>query len=206
MSYAKGLQTANPELIRRIQKITRCEHSHLAPDLERSMPTSEQLPTYLNQALKDGRAITLLADYRPAELTSYSLTVFGLVDTVGFEGLLLADDDSGTEYVRIPLPGSVAGGVAEIRTDSADARAVHELWSLWNNGVRDNYLQFTGTIATAWALARLDSALAGATVVGDKSMETAPQAKKRRSRARAGGTPPKSRRAASNAGNRRGRK
>jgi hypothetical protein len=78
MSYAKGLQTANPELIRRIQKIIRCEHSHLAPDLERPIPTPGQLPTYLNQALKDGRAITLLADYRPAELTSYSLTVFGL--------------------------------------------------------------------------------------------------------------------------------
>ncbi|WP_370305540.1 hypothetical protein [Sinimarinibacterium flocculans] len=46
--------------------------------MERPIPTPGQLPTYLNQALKDGRAITLLADYRPAELTSYSLTVFGL--------------------------------------------------------------------------------------------------------------------------------
>lgn len=172
------------------------------------MPTPEQLPTYLNQALKNGRAITLLADYRPAELASYSLTVFGLIDTVGFEGLLLADDDSGTEYIRVPLPGSVAGGVAEIRTDSADARAVHELWSLWNSGVRDNYLQFTRTIATAWSLARLDSALEGATVVGNKSEETTSQPKKRRSKARAGAQP-KSKRAASNAGNagkRRGRK
>lgn len=174
--------------------------------LEKSMPSSERLPAHLNRALKSGRAIALLADYRPAEATDFSLTVIGLIDSVKFEGVLLADDDPSTEFVRLPLPGSVKGRVSEIRTDSADARAIHELWSLWNSGVCDGYLQFTRTIATALSLARLDSAPQGATAYGGGPEEAAPpQSRKRRPKTNAGSSR-KVRRPISRASNRRGGK
>ncbi|MEC9357471.1 MAG: hypothetical protein ACPHN2_00580 [Sinimarinibacterium flocculans] len=150
------------------------------------MPASERLPTYLTRAIKSGRAITLLADYRPAELAGFSLTVIGLIDRVSFEGILLADDDPSTEFVRLPLPEGACGTVPEIRTDSSDARAIHELWARWHSGVRDGYLRFTRTIATALSLARLDSALQGATMVGDGPSESAPRRQKRRPRTPAG--------------------
>jgi hypothetical protein len=167
------------------------------------MSSYERLPAHLNRALMSGRAIALLVDYRPAELTDFSLTVIGLIDSVGFEGVFQADDDPSTELVRFPLPGGVRGSVPEIRTDSADARAIHELWSLRHSGVRDDYLQFTRTIATALSLARLDSALQGATILGDSPSESAsPQAQKRRPKPHAG-APRKSRRAVSRTGKRR---
>jgi hypothetical protein len=170
------------------------------------MPSSERLPAYLNQALKSGRAIALLADYRPPELADFSLTVIGLIDSVGFEGVFQADDDPSAELVRIPLPVCVSGRVPEIQTDSADARAIHELWSLWHSGVRDGYLQFTRTIATAISLARLDSALQGATVLDDSPPESAAsQPRKRRQKPQADAQR-KSRRAVSNTGKRRGGK
>lgn len=170
------------------------------------MPSSERLPAHLNRALKSGRAITLLSDYRPAEATDFSLSVIGLIDSVKFEGVLLSDEDPSTEFVRLPLPGSVKGRVSEIRTDSADAHAIHELWSLWNSGVRDGYLQFTRTIATALSLAKLDSALQGATADGGGPEEPAPpQSRTRRQETKAGANR-KVRRAVSRASNRRGGK
>jgi hypothetical protein len=150
------------------------------------MPASERLPAHLTRAIKSGRAITLLADYRPAELTGLSLTVIGLIDRVSFEGVLLSDDEPNTEFVRLPLPDGACGDVPEIRTDSADARAIHEPWSLWHCGVRDGYLRFTRTIATALSLARPDEALRGASVVGDDPEASAPHPKKRRSKPPAG--------------------
>ena len=150
------------------------------------MPASERLPAHLTREIKSGRAITLLADYRPAELTGLSLTVIGLIDRVSFEGVLLSDDEPNTEFVRMPLPEGASGSVPVFRTDSADARAIHALWSLWHSGVRDGYLRFTRTIATALSLARLDSALQGATMVGDGPSESAPRRQKRRPRTPAG--------------------
>lgn len=150
------------------------------------MSASERLPADLTRAIKSGRAITLLADYRPADLAGFSLTVIGLIDSVGFEGVILADDDPSTEFVRMPLPEGVSGSVPEFRTDSADARAIHALWSLWHSGVRDGYLRFTRTIATALSIARLDTALQGATIVGGSSSESAPRRQKRRSKTKAG--------------------
>lgn len=169
------------------------------------MSASERLPADLNSALKSGRAITLIADHRPAEGAEFSLTVIGLIDSVQFVGVFHEDGDLSTEFVQLPLPGGGNGSVSEIQTESTDARAIHQLWSLWNSGVRDGYLQFTRTIATALSLAKLNSALQGATVFPNDPAEAVSQPKQKKRRPASGGSTKRSRsNVVSRTGKRRG--
>ncbi|MEC9358666.1 MAG: hypothetical protein VX836_12460 [Pseudomonadota bacterium] len=154
------------------------------------MSSFDQLPAYLSDALRRGRAIPLLVDYRPPEIADHSLTVIGLIDGASFEGVLLSDHERSDEFVRLQVPGCETAQIPAIETDSADARAVHELWARWHGGVRDGYLQFTRSIATAMALASLDAALQSATAVGAQTADQVPASPKRKSKPPARKTPP----------------
>lgn len=149
------------------------------------MTLSHRLPAHFHQLVDSGRAIPMLADYRPAELPNHSLTVIGLIDTVGFESAFVGDDEVMTEMVRLKLPEGSLEHVSKIQTDSADALAIHELWSRWNGGVRDRYIQFTKTVATVLSMAGLNTALQEATFVGDDRQKRSSKPKKPRSRSTA---------------------
>jgi hypothetical protein len=146
------------------------------------MSSFDQLPAHLSDPLRRGRAIPLLVDYRPPEISDHSLTVIGLIDGASFEGVLLPDHERSDEFVRLQVPGCQIVQMPAIETDSADARAIHELWARWHGGVRDGYLRFTRSIATAMALATLDAVLNSATAVGAQSADQVPTSPKPKSK------------------------
>eukprot|EP00456_Euglypha_rotunda_P059413 TRINITY_DN49608_c0_g2_i2.p1 TRINITY_DN49608_c0_g2~~TRINITY_DN49608_c0_g2_i2.p1 ORF type:complete len:126 (+),score=14.56 TRINITY_DN49608_c0_g2_i2:141-518(+) len=122
------------------------------------MASSEQLPPDLREALNRGRAIPLLVDYRSPELADHTLTVIGLIDSRSFEGIFLPDWYSGEDLVKIPLPSASTSDVSEIKADSADAAAVHELWSRWNSGIHNDYLQFARAMGLLLSISYLKAA------------------------------------------------
>lgn len=123
------------------------------------MPSSDHLSSKLNLAIQNGRAISLLVDYRPPELPDHTFTVYGLIDGRDFEGTFVPDDYDGEELVHMPLPRYHDSVVPELKLDSEDAMAVHELWSLWNGGVRQDYLLFVKVLAQLLSQAKLLDAL-----------------------------------------------
>ena len=44
------------------------------------MPSSEHFSMEINEALRRGRAIPMLVDYRPPEMPDHTLTVIGVID------------------------------------------------------------------------------------------------------------------------------
>ncbi|WP_370305477.1 hypothetical protein [Sinimarinibacterium flocculans] len=146
------------------------------------MPSSEHFSTEINEALRLGRAIPMLVDYRPPELPDHTLTVIGLIDGADFQGAFLPDDYAGEELVRLTLPLHPESPVTEITTDSADAKAIHELWSRWHGGIRESYLLFTRVVAMALNLAKLQVALEAAEAVHEASSEPAPKAAAKKSK------------------------
>jgi hypothetical protein len=117
----------------------------------------------------------MLVDYRPPEMPDHTLTVIGTIDDVKFQGLFLPDDYAGEELVRLNLPPYPESPVTEIRTDSADAKAIHELWSRWHGGMLESYLQFTRAIAMALSLDKLQAALETAEVLHEATGAPAPK-------------------------------
>ena len=68
------------------------------------MPSSEHFSMEINEALRRGRAIPMLVDYRPPEMPDHTLTVIGVIDGADFQGAFLPDDYAGEELVRLTLP------------------------------------------------------------------------------------------------------
>lgn len=77
----------------------------------------------------------------------------------------MPDDYAGEELVQVNNPPFPESPVIEIQTDSADAKAIHELWSRWHGGAHESYLQLTRTVAMALNLHRLREALETAEVL-----------------------------------------
>ncbi|WP_043765382.1 hypothetical protein [Algiphilus aromaticivorans] len=111
------------------------------------------------RALAGGRALAFLVDYRHPGLADHTFTIVGFLDSQSFEGTLVPDDDPECELVRCELPLGPCF-VAETSLESADARAVHELWASWTGGVHEDYLRLLDFLASARARARLMTALA----------------------------------------------
>jgi hypothetical protein len=152
------------------------------------MASSEHLLPEWNKALEQGRAIPMLVDHRPDELPDHTLTVIGLIDTKSFVGVFLPDDFQDGPLVRVKIPSLSAYQVSTIRTDSADAQAIHELWSQWNSGARASYITFVRSVALSLALVRLEEALQAALPVEEPKGEPKPSpagaGAKRKTRAR----------------------
>lgn len=146
------------------------------------MPSSEHFSMEINEALRRGRAIPMLVDYRPPEMPDHTLTVIGVIDGADFQGAFLPDDYAGEELVRLTLPLQPESPVTELTTDSADAKAIHELWSRWHGGVLESYLLFTRAVAMALNLAKLQVALEAAEVVHEAPSEPAPKAAAKKSK------------------------
>lgn len=126
------------------------------------MPSLNQLPQKVQDAIARGRAIPLLLDYRPENLSGHALTVYGLIDGIEFEGTFCADNHKGTDWISVPLPQYSESSAPELKLDSEDATAVHEIWSMWHNSVRANYLRFIEVMAQVINQDRLLAALQSA--------------------------------------------
>lgn len=98
-------------------------------------------PEHLD-ALKRGRAIPLLVDHRDLVCPGFTLSVIGTLDDQKFWGVFLADDEPDDELIDVELPTRLMLEPHPITSDSADAQAVHSLWSRWNAGMRESYLDF----------------------------------------------------------------
>jgi hypothetical protein len=110
------------------------------------------------RALKGGRALVLLGDYRHPILPDHTFTVVGFLDTGGFEGTLIPDEDPDCDLARMELPLGPHVVTATF-LESADARAVHALWSAWHTGVRADYMRFIEFIAEVLRRDRLDKVM-----------------------------------------------
>lgn len=132
----------------------------------------------LNASLKRGRAIPFLIDHRGPECPGYTLSVIGLLDDQRFCGVCLADDDPDTELVDLALPPPLHLEPLPIQSDSADAQAVHNLWSRWNAGERQGYLEFFSLMGQVLARDRLMRLLDAVPDPSDKTASTS--AKKRK--------------------------
>lgn len=148
------------------------------------MPSSEHLPADLVEAFRRGRAIPLLIDYRLPEANDHTLTVIGTIDDVHFHGLFLPDDYAGETLVRMNVPACPESPVTELKMDSADAKAIHELWSRWHGGVLESYLQFMRAIAFALSTDKLRTALESAEVLGPATPTPEPKASGKNARSR----------------------
>jgi hypothetical protein len=115
-------------------------------------------------ALRKGRAIPMLIEHHPPEMPDHALTVIGLLDTLSFEGAFIPDDFSGGGLVRMALPDCPVD-LFDIKTDSADAKAVHELWTKWHGGACERYLGFVRAVAVSLSLVQLNQVLESATPV-----------------------------------------
>lgn len=107
------------------------------------------------EALKRGRAIPFLIEHRDPALPDHTLSVIGQIDDGQFFGLFLPDDDPECELVDVPITGLQVEISFPIVTDSADAQAIHRLWTEWNGGVRQAYLELSRLIGRVLARARL---------------------------------------------------
>ncbi|TXH04468.1 MAG: hypothetical protein E6R07_07315 [Nevskiaceae bacterium] len=126
----------------------------------------------------------MLVDYRLAQAPEYALMVYGLLDDRDFIGQYLADSDQGREWISVPLPRHHPDAVVpDLKLDSADAEAIHELWSHWNGGVCDDYLLFTHAMADVISQDRVREALSAAIDVSDSSAAAAPTTKKKKKKA-----------------------
>jgi hypothetical protein len=125
------------------------------------MPAIEHLTTSAQSALRKGLAIPMLVEHCPPDMPDHVLTVIGLIDTRTFEGVFVPKDFSGGELVSLDIPG-VDVELFKIKTDCEDARAVHELWTLWHGGVCERYLSLVRTIALRLSLAQLGQVLESA--------------------------------------------
>jgi hypothetical protein len=146
------------------------------------MSSSEHLPEHLNKALRTGRAIPFLVDHCLESMPGYTLTVLGLIDTRSFEGVFLPDNESADEgMVRVTHPEEPIL-VTRIRTNSTDAKAIHEFWSLWIGGVVDHYLDFISALSASMSISRINAALETAAPVDGpkpKARKAEPSAKVR---------------------------
>lgn len=118
------------------------------------------------RALRDGRALAFLVDYRHPGLAEYPFTVVGSLDSLSFEGTLVPDDDPDCNLVRCDLPRDPCF-VTETPLESVDARAVHQLWASRDGGLREDYLRFFDSLGSERVRARLKTALAATEVGGE---------------------------------------
>ncbi len=129
------------------------------------MTSIHRLPLDTERALKSGRAIAFLTDYRHPRLADHTFTVVGFLDTRAFESVLVPDEDPDCELVRCEMPVGPCF-VSEVPFESADARAVHELWTSWVGGFHNDCLRLLDFLAHAREQARLIAALAAAEADG----------------------------------------
>jgi hypothetical protein len=148
------------------------------------MPAIEHLTTSAQSALRKGRAIPMLVEHRPPEMPDHVLTVIGLIDTRTFEGVFVPKNFSGGELVGFNIPG-VDVELFKIKTDCEDARAVHELWTLWHGGVCERYLSLVRTIALRLSLTQRGQVLESARPVESAASGLLEPAAKRPSKRRA---------------------
>ena len=111
-------------------------------------------------ALKRGRAIPFLIEHRSSACPNHTLSVLATIDDEFFVGVFLPDDEPDCELVEAPLPSLCLPQPYPLASDAPDALAVHRLWSQWDAGVRDQYLEFFALMGRVLARARLDEALA----------------------------------------------
>jgi hypothetical protein len=147
------------------------------------MLSSEYLPQAVKTALRKGRAIPMLVDFRHDEIPDHTFTVIGLIDTRSFQAVLLPDNFSDEKLVSLVMP-EVNVSVAKIKVDSADAEAIHELWSGWTSGVCQIYMDFVQTIARALSDCKFSQALEHAQVVDlpKQASEDKPRTKRRQAK------------------------
>ena len=140
-------------------------------------------------ALKRGRAIPFLVEHRDAVCPGYSLSVIGTLEDEKFCGLFLEDDAPDCEMVQIPIDGPMLTHPYGVKSDSADAHAIHRLWSSWDAGMRATYLDFFALMGRVLTRERLLRAL--------EDLQNAPRtaAPKRRARAKPQHPKPRKRRA-----------
>lgn len=110
-------------------------------------------------ALKNGRAIPLLVDHRDLVCPGFTLSVIGTIDDQKFWGVFLADDEPAAELVDVELQTRLMLEPHPIASDSADAHAVHSLWSRWNTSMRQSYLDFFALMGSVILRERLMSTL-----------------------------------------------
>ena len=110
-------------------------------------------------ALKRGRAIPFLVEHRDLVCPGFTLSVIGTIDDQRFWGVFLADDEPDAELVDVELPTRSVLEPHPITSDSADAQAVHSLWSRWNTGMRQSYLDFFSLMGSVILRERLRSTL-----------------------------------------------
>ncbi|HEX4892033.1 MAG TPA: hypothetical protein VFV47_02000 [Hyphomicrobiaceae bacterium] len=123
------------------------------------MASSEHLLPEAQAALREGRAIPMIVDYRPAEIPDHTLTVFGLIDSRTFSGSFLPDHFFGGESIRVEIAHPAVPPTPPLTTDSADAEAIHDLWFRWNNAVRDDFFALVRAVALSLTLERLNQAI-----------------------------------------------
>jgi hypothetical protein len=128
------------------------------------MPAFDYLSEDAKSALRKGRAIPMFVEHRPREMPDHTLTVVGLLDTRTFQGVFLPDDFSGGELVNVKLSDDKVD-VFDLKSDSEDAKVIHELWTIWHEVGRERYLGVVRVIALSLALEQLDKMLASATPV-----------------------------------------
>jgi hypothetical protein len=129
-------------------------------------------------ALKNGRAIPFLIDHRGPECPGFTLSVIGLLDDQKFWGVYLPDDEPDAELVDFAMRAPLRLEPFPIQSDSPDAQAVNNLWSRWNAGTRQNYLEFFSLMGELLERDRLMRLLDAVPDPSDKTAST--PAKKRK--------------------------
>lgn len=129
------------------------------------MASSEHLLPEAQAALHNGRAIPMVVDYRPAEMSDHTLTVVGMIDSRTFSAAFLPDDFSGGESIRVEIAHPPVPPTPPLTTDSADAEAIHDLWFRWNSSVRGEFLALIRAISFSLTLERLSQAIEHALTV-----------------------------------------
>lgn len=132
-------------------------------------------------ALKRGRAIPFLIDHRGPECPGYTLSVIGLLDDQRFCGVCLADEESDAELVDLALPPPLHLEPYPIQSDAVDAQAVHNLWSRWNAGERQDYLEFFSLMGQMLARDRLMRQLDAIPDPADEAASTSQKKRKPKS-------------------------
>jgi uncharacterized protein YdaU (DUF1376 family) len=127
-------------------------------------------------ALKNGRAIPFLIDHRDLVCPGFTLSVIGTIDDQKFWGVFLADDEPDAELVDVELLTRLMLEPHPITSDSADAQAVHSLWSRWDTGMRQSYLDFFSLMGGLILRERLMSTLDAIPAPSDK--KASPSTKK----------------------------
>lgn len=128
-------------------------------------------------ALKRGRAVPFLVEHRDLRCPGFTLSVIGTIDDQKFWGVFLADDEPDAELVDFELPTRLMLEPHPIASDSADAQAVHSLWSRWNTVMRQSYLDFFALMGSVILRERLMSTL---DAIPDPTDEAASTSRKKR--------------------------